>query len=485
MYRQASDARLLRSHSLVLLIALILTILLTNTSIAAEPKWIEIRNDNFHVYSTVSERKTRDVLNQFERVRGFFIQLVGAKLENSNPVSVVIFGSKKQYQPFTFNEVAAAYYLNHFGRDFIVIGDVSAESSQIASHEYTHLVFQNAGFRLPPWLNEGLAELYSTLSPAGAETEIGDVLPGHLYELNNKPWVSLETILTADKSSPYYNETQKAGSLYSQSWALVHMLNTTAKYRGKFWNLVEAINSGMPSVLALETIYRMPFAELERDLLTYIQKTSFSKLMVKIKLDETKKLTSKPADMFEVRELQAELLMGLPNKQAEARQRLDQLTLEKPKRSEPWANLGYLAWQEGNQSKAVENFTKAVELGNRSPQLLLNLAQLSLYDKPDAAINTLKSLLEIEPNNIDARLLLANLQMQKNLFSEAAITTRSITKVDTIEQRDGLLYIRAFAAMQLGFKAEARELAEELKTVTLSEHFRTQATEIIRILDRR
>ena len=460
-----------------------LLMLMTTMSMAAAPKWITMQNENFHVYSTASERDTREVLNQFERVRGFFNQFVEAGAEKPAPVSIVIFGSEKEYQPFRINDFAAAYYTNHGDRDFIVIGVLGEESSQTASHEYTHLVVRHAGYSLPPWLNEGLAELYSTLEAAGSETEFGDVLPGRLYALNREPWVPLEVILAADQSSPYYNETKQAGSLYNESWALVHMLNTTQKYRAKFWDVVDAINNGTSSVQALVDTYGISFVTLESELRAYIKGSRFNQLKMKVKLDDMKMLASQSADMFEVREAQAELLMGLPNKQAEARTRLEELAHEDAKRFEPWANLGYLAWRAGNPGEAAEHFAKAVELGDRSPRLLMNFAQLAANDKPEASVTALTTLLELEPKNLDARLLLASVQMGQDKFAEAAMTVSEIKSVKTTQQRDNLLYLRAFAAMRLGYLSESRALAEQLQEVTTSMDFRFRATQILHRLD--
>jgi Tfp pilus assembly protein PilF len=463
----------------------ILGIVLTAPAVSAQPTWITMQNENFHVYSTSSERTTRDALNQFERVRSFFLQLTGTAPDKSAPVSVVIFGSEKEYQPYRLNAFATAYYSNLSDRDFIVVGRLGEESSRIATHEYTHLAFEHAGYSLPPWLNEGLAEFFSTLRPVGDDTEFGAVLDGRLQELNRASWVPMETILTADKNSPYYNETNLAGSLYSQSWAFVHMLATTTKYRHKFWEVVDAVNNGTPSVQALETAYGVPFATLETELKDYIQGNTFIKLKMKIKLDDTGKVAARPADMIDVHEVQAELLMGLHGRQAEARTRFEELALEDAQRPEPWANLGYLSWRDGKPAEAEEKFAKAYELGDRNPRLLLSYAQLAMQDKPGSSTAALTALLELEPKNIEARLLLANLQMSQGQFSEALVTARPIASVRTADQRDDLLYLRAFAAMRLGDVAKARSLAEELKKTSSSADYQARADEILRISNER
>lgn len=465
--------------------SLILTFLLSASAFAAQPEWVTMQNENFRVYSSASEGSTREVLNYLERVRGFFVQFTGAELDKSAPISVVIFGSEKEYQPYRLNSFAVAYYSSQSDRDFIVIGKLGAQSSQIAAHEYTHLVYQHAGYSLPPWLNEGLAELFSTLRGSGDDTEFGDILLGRLQALNEDKWVPLETILSADNTSPYYNETKQAGALYNEGWALVHMLTTTEQYRPKFLAVVQAINSGTPSVQALESVYGMPLAQLENALKSYIRGNAFNHLKVKIKLDRTEKLTAQPADVFEVRELQAELLMGLKDRQAEARSRFEELAREQPKRAEPRANLGYLAWRDGNRSEAVEQFAMAFELGNRSPRLLLDFARLAGRDKPESSMAALTALLEMEPKNLDARLLLANLLMSQSQFSQAVTVASPIVSVRTAEQRDNLLYMRAFAAMRLGDTVNARALAQELKRVATSQDLKARADEILQFAESR
>jgi Flp pilus assembly protein TadD len=462
---------------------ILLFALLCAATLSAQPKWITMQNENFLVYSSANERDTRDLLNSLERVRGFFIQFTGATPAKPVPISVVIFGTEKEYQAYRFNEFAVAYYAGQSDRDFIVVGKLGEQSSQIATHEYTHLVFRHAGYNLPPWLNEGIADLFSTLRPLGGDTEFGNTLLGRLQALTRDSWVPMQTILAADQASPYYNESKKAGNLYNQSWALVHMLATRNEYRFKFWDLLKIVRDGTPSVQALEQLYGVPFAKLESELRSYVRGSSFNKLVVKLKLDGTEKLKGQSADMFEVREAQAELLMGLPGKQGEARARFEELTREDAKHNEPWANLGYLAWRDGKVADATENFAKAFELGNRSPRLLLDFSRLALRDKPESASAALTALLELEPQNFDARLTLANLQVSQRQYTAALATVRAVTSVKTAEQRDRVLYLRAFAAMQSGDLVEAKARAEELKRNSTADEYTSRADNMLRFLN--
>lgn len=168
----------------------------------AEPKWIRVPSADFEIYSSAGEGDTRRVLQSFERVRDFFKQATGANArQKTEPVRVIVFGSKKEYDQYRPNDFAAAFYTQIAGRDYIVLGSANDAVFPIAVHEYVHLVAQNAGMKLPPWLNEGMAELFSTLQPQGDKVLVGTLIDGHMQALLRGNWVPLETIVSANRDS--------------------------------------------------------------------------------------------------------------------------------------------------------------------------------------------------------------------------------------------------------------------------------------------
>ena len=68
----------------------------------------------------------------------------------------------------------------------------------------------------------------------GVKVIVGNLIAGRLQALYREKWVPLAVILGAGHDSPYYNEKNKAGSLYNEGWALVHMLALNQEYRPKF-----------------------------------------------------------------------------------------------------------------------------------------------------------------------------------------------------------------------------------------------------------
>jgi len=126
----------------------------------AEMRWIKLRSANFDMYTTASERSARETLKYFEQVRSFFQQGMGNIPGKPLPVRIVAFNSKKEYEPYRLNNFATAFYQATPTTDDIVLSETGYDVFPVAVHEYVHLVTKHMGMNLPPWLSEGMAELY-------------------------------------------------------------------------------------------------------------------------------------------------------------------------------------------------------------------------------------------------------------------------------------------------------------------------------------
>jgi hypothetical protein len=151
--------------------------------LGAPEQWIKLETPHFELYTTAGEKKGREAILYFEQVRSFFLQASPSKRATEFPVRIVAFRSESQYKPYRMNGSAIAFYAPGRSRDYIVMQDISGEHYPVAIHEYTHMVVQHAGLKLPVWLNEGWANLYSTLSPRGSKALVGNLLPGGVQTL--------------------------------------------------------------------------------------------------------------------------------------------------------------------------------------------------------------------------------------------------------------------------------------------------------------
>ena len=222
----------------------------------------------------------------FEQVRSFFLQASPAKHAPEFPVRIVAFRSESQYKPYRINESAVAYYAPGRNRDYIVMQDISSEHYPVAIHEYTHLIVKHVGLKLPLWLNEGWADVYSSLAPKGDKALVGSPLPGHFQTLLTTKWLTLDVLASVDHNSPLYNERNKAGIFYAESWLLVHMLYLSPGYRANFSKLLLAISSGQDMAQACQSVYGKGLKEIASDLDQYSRSKLFYGVVFDVKLEK-------------------------------------------------------------------------------------------------------------------------------------------------------------------------------------------------------
>lgn len=465
---------------------LLFAVLILPVARGAEPRWIHMPSSDFEIFSSAGEGDTRRALQYLERVRSFFEQALGGGAgQKREPVRVIVFGSKKEYDQYRPNEFAAAYYTRIAGRDYIVLGSVNDEVFPIAVHEYVHLVTQNAGMKFPPWFNEGIAELFSTMKPTGDKVLVGAPVVGRALALSREKWVPLSVIVAATHDSPYYNEKSKAGSLYDEGWLLTHMLELDPQYNTKFGQFLNEMEKGTPSQKVIEGVWGKPLEAVEKDLQAYLQVflrggTTMASVFP-VKLQSGEKVAAEPAAMFDVK-LTLLDLSNRPGKEADAKARLQDLIKEDPKRPEPYVALGYLAARGGEEEQAVESFGKAVDLGSRNPQMLWDFGRMAARAKPQPAMGALQTLLADQPNRFEVRLALAQEQLSNKLAKEAIETLAPVKKV-TPEDAPRLFQILAFAHMQNGEREAARTNAQRWLDNTKDSDEKLNANRMIRYLD--
>lgn len=190
--------------------------------------WHRVDSPNFIVTGDVNVRDLRRIATQFEAFHDALSRILGATTTSAPvPTVVVVFPGAEAFEPYRASARASLGWASA-GRDINYIGMVNAGefTERIIFHEYTHLVLANAVARVPLWLNEGLAEFYSTfkLMDGGTRAQIGLPLLEHLRELDGSIRVPLSELLRVDHKSPRYNENSRAGDFYAESWALIHML---------------------------------------------------------------------------------------------------------------------------------------------------------------------------------------------------------------------------------------------------------------------
>jgi tetratricopeptide (TPR) repeat protein len=428
----------------------------------ADPAWLKLTSPNFEVYTSAGKGTGRDAIRHFEQIHQFFQELTSVKPDTSNRVRIIIFRTDKEYEPYKPNEFAAAFYMGTNDRDYIVIGGESKNNRQAAIHEYVHLLVKHSGAPLPPWLNEGFAELYSTLTPFAGKIKIGDLIPGRLQVLQQNKWLDLETLTAVDHDSVHYNERDRAGVFYSQSWALTHMLALSKPYHQGFRDFLLNIARGGNAESAFRQVYGMSLDEADKDLKTYASGgNTFYAAFYDLKLA---KLAEEPAvaeaSSFEVNLILANMLSQSRGKADAAQLMLEELGKENPESWEVAETRGYLDLRQRRNDEARMHFSKAVALGSSNPQLFYDLARLTSrdVDSSDAVRDLLERAVELRKDFNDARTMLAFEYMRRKEYVNCLRHFAMLRKLDP-ESAFSVYHTAAHAYLQIDRPDDARSHA--------------------------
>ena len=122
--------------------------------------WTRIVTPDFELLTTGGEDAGRGLLARLERLRAALQPIFGDRTEKR--MCIIEFGTRDEFQPYAPMSRSIGYFLPGARRDFVVLDGTHAEGRS-AGHEYVHFALSQGGLRLPAWLNEGLAELYSNV----------------------------------------------------------------------------------------------------------------------------------------------------------------------------------------------------------------------------------------------------------------------------------------------------------------------------------
>jgi hypothetical protein len=249
----------------------------------AAAEWRRLDTPNFIVIGDAGARELREIAVKFEGFRETLGRVLSAQVTaTAVPTVVIVFRNDGAFTPFKrlYQGKPVASVGTFYGsRDvnyIAIVNDGRPGALRVIFHEYAHLVVSNVAMNLPAWLNEGLAEYYSTYEffQGGREALIGRPIESHLRLLSERALLPLDQLLAVDRSSPLYNEGERRSVFYAQAWALTHMLllgePSRATQLGAF---IRHTQAGMPGSEA----WRQAFGDMDaaRELERYARRHSF------------------------------------------------------------------------------------------------------------------------------------------------------------------------------------------------------------------
>jgi tetratricopeptide (TPR) repeat protein len=464
---------------------LVLLVALAVSPLFGATEWTSVKSPNFELFTTASAGDARKGIEYFEQVRDFFMRVKSQQLTTRLPVTIIVFRNPKEFKPYTVTETAAAYFTGDQSRDYIVMSGFSENHKDIAVHEYMHLLIRHMELKLPVWLNEGIAEVYSTLRPLAGKIVVGNVPQGRGWSLASQSWLKLPHLFSITRDSPEYNEKNRAGVLYAQSWLLTHMLMLDERYREHFGTFVGRISAGMSAEEALYKTYAKTADQVQADLGMYFRQGRLNGVLFDAKLEKLQVGEPHPVDPFDV-ELALSRLTAMLDRREEAAIRMERLANENPKRWEPVEALGQLAWRKGDFVNARKWLRKAVEAQPQAWSVYWDYARVSQGDNEDrkGVVSALRRLVELNPTHLDGRLMLGQALFDSGQYGESLATFAEIKTIDP-ERAPRLFLGKAHAALRLNDFKTAKSQAEQAVKYAEDPLHKESAESILTFLQRR
>lgn len=428
----------------------------------ANEKWITFETDGFRFISAASARETLDIARDILRMREAVGKVTQLKVRTGTQTRVYIFPSDRRFSPYrdaafeVKNRNVTGVFLNtSSGGNFILLRSDVEGVDGVVYHELTHQFVSNTTAGLPLWFNEGMAEYYSTFRTVGDKTHIGRAVAEHVLWLRNHPLIPLRELFATTVSSPIYNEGDRAGAFYAQSWALVHYLMIDPDRRAKLGRFLNLLGGGKSVDEAFSGAFGMEFNELEQALRAYIRGVSFkynSYDLGDIAIADLSEPAAMPHDAV-LQQLGHLLAHSRPENAAVAERFFEDALAVNPQNAGVYADLARVYETTGRTADADAAYAKAVQLGTNDAEVYM-LAGNSLLRRGDSAkarayfqrateldpkstatwtglgstyltsdrkagIAALEKALELAPGNAEAMFYLAQLYTSASRYDEA------------------------------------------------------------------
>ncbi|MEO5896812.1 MAG: hypothetical protein ABIS06_14030 [Vicinamibacterales bacterium] len=227
-------------------------LLVLGSTVTAAADWVRVETPHFVVFGQSGDKKTRAIASEFERFREGLARVLPAAVESPVPTIVVLFDDERSMTPYVprFNgrPIKLDGYFQGTETDNVIALSLAkrGDALRVVFHEYTHLVISGMARGLPAWVNEGIAEYYSTfeMREDGRGAVTGNVILSHLQLLNGAGLLTIDELLGVQRDSPLYNEGDRRSLFYAQSWGLVHMLMSGDASRAQAFSRYLSIAAG-------------------------------------------------------------------------------------------------------------------------------------------------------------------------------------------------------------------------------------------------
>lgn len=438
----------------------ILAILICLSARAEDSRWSRVSDGGISVYTEDDPALAVPLLRSFSQLHGVLSDTSAFSITGLSPLKVVAFQSEAEFNPYRLNAGSCAFYQQTHSSEYVVLQDLAQGHREVAMHEFTHFLLAHSGVVLPLWLNEGLADFYSTFEVSGRKVTLGSPVDGRLPILRSHTVLPLESLFQVSPGSSYYSDPELMAVFYSESWALTHMLMASPSYSARFPDFVHALKQGLGSAEALRAAFGKTPSQVQQDLRAYLEVPNLPLLELKLHKARADASTSQTAvSSGEIAATLGDLI---------------------PSNFSTEETLGYRALEHGQVAEARAHFRLAVDRHSTDPNVLFYLAHLDHEAGVPAkqVLPLLDRALALKPDMPDARLELALLAANDGEFARALAALQKLS-APRPENAFAATYTEAYCHAHLDHLPEARTTAERARTLARNDRDRAQVSELL------
>lgn len=467
--------------------------------------WFEAQTRHFHTYSCGPTQEVAKLAARLEQFRTAYETLAGTQAVASPPIVVIAFpdhDSLEHFVPLYHGQPISLSGFFHRGSDenliVLSLADSGLGALETIFHEYAHLLLRRNQQFWPIWLNEGMADIYTTFEVTGDHAaRVGKPRDIYLRLLAKEPMTSLSALFAVTRDSPEYNESERQGMFYAESWLLTHYLiiGNPAR-RARFGDLTTLLRQGQNPEQAFTNTFRTPLPVMQEELAHYARQDRFESLglAVRASLLAAQPLAARGIGLAETcfRLGDAQLRVGREDEAEPLFLRTRKLASASPL---SWEGRGFLAAERGQHQPALENLKEAIRLGSTSflahyayarEKLILSAPAPDTYTRLEGADASdvrkeLETALAIMPEFGSAQHLLGFFQLIQG--EDLAIAEQHLKKAIELEPENPD-YLLTLAQVELAERnpGAARLTLEALSRPYVNAKLRAHAEKILKDL---
>jgi hypothetical protein len=337
-------------------------------ALLAQSHWTQIRSGPFEIYIEGGSKHARETLGRFDQFRYVLGYMLGSQdLETERRVRIIYFKSTKERDEYP----AIPAVIDGRDRWYVLLGSDAPIPGGIF-RECARLLLENNSGRMPTPIEQGIADVLSTIQVNGTHVLLGAPPPA---------------------------------SQRNRDWARIQLFVTNPDYYAKLRILLYNLQKGVDEDAAYGNAFGKTRAEIEKEVDQHLAAGNFETAPVDGKALDVQRdyKDEKPLLTAEVQLALADLL--LDNRSRVAYQALIQ---QKEKVAEAYEGLAIMALGDKQQEEARRYFAEAINTGTPSPRSYLEYARL----EPDnaKALAALEKALKLNPKLAETYALMGRRQ---------------------------------------------------------------------------